>query len=201
MRENAKVRGYVLVLPGGKPESVDEYQPWRLAGLRTALVTRAIRAELAPGYVVEQLDYRYRGWNAPDLPAVRDGESALRSARNRFGPVPVVLVGHSMGGRVAAHLAGGHEGEAVIGVVALAPWWPNDEGRLIPAGTKLQVLHGTADRWTDPVASRRQTEHAAARGVQAEWQAFDGAGHFMLNRPWRWHQLTADAVAAMLSAN
>ncbi|WP_438949092.1 LLM class flavin-dependent oxidoreductase, partial [Streptomyces harbinensis] len=56
----------------------------------------------------------------PRLPfaVAATGPRGMRLAA-RLGPVPVVLVGHSMGGRAALRAAG-HP--AVTGVVALAPW-------------------------------------------------------------------------------
>jgi pimeloyl-ACP methyl ester carboxylesterase len=94
-----------------------------------------------------------------------------------------------MGGRVAAHLAAGGR---VAAVAALAPWWPEGDGDLIPPSCKLLTMHGTADTWTDPAASRVQTLRAASRGVDAEWVDFPGAGHFLLKDYARWHRLTAE---------
>ncbi len=101
-----------------------------------------------------------------------------------------------MGGRVAAHLAARGD---VGSVVALAPWWVGNDAELIPVTTRLLVVHGTADAWTDPRASRAQTHRAQQRGVDAEWVGLDGAGHYMV-RSWRdWHRLAGDFVARQLS--
>ncbi len=86
-----------------------------------------------------------------------------------------------MGGRVAAHLAARGD---VGTVVALAPWWVGGDGDLIPVTTRLLVMHGTADTWTDPRASRAQTQRAQQRGLDAQWVGLDGAGHYMVRR-WR----------------
>jgi pimeloyl-ACP methyl ester carboxylesterase len=83
------------------------------------------------------------------LDAVRDAKHVLDAVRHRFEPKSIVLVGHSMGGRVAAHLAGGAD---IGAVVALAPWWVGGDGDLIPPPTRLLVVHGTADTWTDPAS-------------------------------------------------
>ena len=78
-----------------------------------------------------------------------------------------------MGGRVAAHLSA----QGGIGaVVALAPWWDGGNGDLIPAGTRLLVVHGTADTRTDPCASRAQTLRARQRGLDAQWVGIEGVG-------------------------
>jgi len=64
-----------------------------------------------------------------------------------------------MGGRVAAHLSASGD---VGAVVALAPWWPRDDADLFPNTCRLLVMHGTADTWTDPHSSYRQTFVPAA---------------------------------------
>ncbi len=190
-------RSCVLVLPGGKVHSGRPSRRWQLANLRMAIFARALRSQLGPDVDVIRVRYRLRGWNSPGLDALRDAEAVLAGIRDRFEPKRTAIVGHSMGGRVAAHLAAGGD---VGTVVALAPWWVGDDGELIPTSTRLLVVHGTADTWTDPRASRFQAERARQRGVEAQWVGLDGAGHYMV-RNWRgWHRLTAEFVAEQLAA-
>lgn len=188
-------RGCVLVLPGGKARSEEPSRWWHLANVRMMLVAKALRRRLGPDVEVRRVQYRYRGWNGPRLDALRDAKHALDAVRNRFEPKSIVLVGHSMGGRVAAHLAGG---AGVGAVVALAPWWVGGDGELIPPFTRLLVLHGTADTWTDPGASRMQTLRACERGLAAQWVGVDGAGHYMVRGWAEWHRRTVDFVADYL---
>ena len=192
---NDSASGYVLVLPGGKVRSDRPSRSWQLANLRMAFVSRALRRRLGPDVRVQQVRYRLRGWNSPRLDALHDAEAVLDRARERFEPQQIAVVGHSMGGRVAAHLAARGD---VGSVVALAPWWVGDDGDLIPVSTRLLVVHGTADTWTDPRASRAQTLRAEQRGVDAEWVGLDGAGHYMLRRGREWHRLTSDFVEEQL---
>jgi pimeloyl-ACP methyl ester carboxylesterase len=187
--------GCVLVLPGGKVRSDRTSRSWQLANMRMVFVAAALRRRLGPDVEVRRVRYRLRGWNSPRLDALHDAEAVLDRARDRFEPERIAVVGHSMGGRVAANLAarGG-----VGSVVALAPWWVGDDGDLIPTTTRLLVVHGTADTWTDPRASHAQTRRAQQRGVDAEWVSLEGAGHYMV-RQWReWHRLTAEFVAGQL---
>jgi pimeloyl-ACP methyl ester carboxylesterase len=187
--------GCVLVLPGGKVRSDRSSRSWQLANLRMTFVAAALRRRLGPNVEVRRVRYRLRGWNNPRLDALHDARAVLDGVRDRFEPAEIAVVGHSMGGRVAAHLA--TRGD-VGGVVALAPWWVGDDGDLIPATTRLLVVHGTADTWTDPRASLAQTRRAQQRGIDAEWVGLDGAGHYMV-RQWReWHRLTAEFVAEQL---
>ena len=195
MPMDKSVCGCVLVLPGGKVRSDRPSRSWQLANLRMALFAAALRRRLGPDVEVRRLRYRLRGWNSPRRDALRDAEAVLDKARNRFGPEQIAVVGHSMGGRVAAHLAARGD---VGTVVALAPWWVGDAGDLISVGTRLLVVHGTADTWTDPRASHAQVRHAQQRGLDAQWVGLDGAGHHMLRHWRRWHSLAGDFVAVAL---
>ncbi|GAB3001211.1 hypothetical protein MBOU_31890 [Mycobacterium bourgelatii] len=176
--------------------SDDVSRPWHLPNVRMAFLTRALRRRLGPDVVVRQVQYRLRGWNSPQLDPVHDAQRTLAELRTHYGPKPVVLVGHSMGGRVAARLAskGG-----VDAVVALAPWWVNGAGDHIPAPTRLLVVHGTADTRTDPADSQLQVSRARARGLDAQWIGIEGVGHHMVRRWREWHRHTVDFVAESLT--
>ena len=158
-------RGCVLVLPGGKVRSDRPSRSWQLANLRMAFISATLRRRLGPDVAVKRVRYRLRGWNSPQLDALHDAKQVLDRARDRFEPDQIALVGHSMGGRVAAHLAARGD---VGTVVALAPWWVGNDADLIPVTTRLLVAHGTADTWTDPRASTRSgPPRPAARGRRA----------------------------------
>jgi pimeloyl-ACP methyl ester carboxylesterase len=188
-------RGAVLVLPGGKPRSDERSRPWQLAHLRVALLTWALRRRLGSGVEVRRVRYRLRGWNPDTLDAVNDATAALDDLLTRHRPEDVVVVGHSMGGRVAVHVAAN---DGVGGVVALAPWWPADDAGLLPARCRLLTMHGTADTWTDPVAAQAQTRAAAERGLDARWVPVPGAGHFLIRHYTLWHRETADFIRQAL---
>jgi pimeloyl-ACP methyl ester carboxylesterase len=181
--------GAVLVLPGGRPNSTARSHPWQLANLRVGLLARSLRRRLGPGVEVRLVRYRVRGWNPGRLDALRDASTALEELRGRHATADIVVVGHSMGGRVAVHLAAGG---GVGAVAALAPWWPGGDADLVPVGCRLLTMHGTADTWTDPVAAQAQTVRAQARGVDARWVPVERAGHFLLREHSRWHRVTAD---------
>jgi pimeloyl-ACP methyl ester carboxylesterase len=188
-----EVRGGVLVLPGGRPRDTSASRPWQLANQRMAWLAQSLHHSLGHSVTVQRVQYRKRGWNSPALDALRDAESALDTMRRDVDRV--VLVGHSMGARVGAHLSSTSD---VVGLVALAPWWPHDDADLIPASCRLLTLHGTADRRTDPRASQAQTGWARARGVDAKWVGLTNAGHYLLHDFARWHRLTSDFVAEQL---
>jgi pimeloyl-ACP methyl ester carboxylesterase len=159
-------------------------------------VARALQRRLGAGVDVRQVQYRLRGWNGPRMDPVRDAERALEDIARQCEPGNIALVGHSMGGRVAAHLAAAG---GVGAVVALAPWWEHDDGDLIPVHTRLLVVHGTADTITDPDKSHAQTTRACQRGLDAQWVGIEGVGHHMVRQWHEWHRLTTDFVTGQLA--
>lgn len=190
----------VLVLHGGKDRSREPVRPSQLAVLRLVPFQRAIaRAARGDGVATWLLRNRYRGWNADaatgEIDAVDDARWALDKIRRIHGDVPVVLIGHSMGGRSACRAAG-HP--SVVGVCALAPWLPPSEPVEQLAGRSLVILHGDRDRWTSPaetlafaVRARRVADRVARFGIP-------GSGHFMLRRPGWWHRSARDISLGLL---
>jgi alpha-beta hydrolase superfamily lysophospholipase len=188
-------RGVVLVLPGGKAESRAPARPWHLSAVRLSFFADAVhRAERGRGLAVWSLRYRLRGWNGAEDSPVADVRWALAEIRAAHGEVPVVLIGHSMGGRAALRVV---DDPAVCAVLGLAPWLPAGEPRLPLGRRRLLVAHGTADRWTDPVASREYVAASAAEGTPARWVPIADVGHFMLRDRRRWRDLTVDFVASL----
>ncbi len=171
-------RAAVLVLHGGKARSTAPVEPAQLAVRRMQPFARTLAA-LGDDLAVGQLRYRYRGWNDAEAHPVADVEFALAAVEARFGPVPVVLVGHSMGGRAALRAAGR---ATVRGVVALAPWLPGTEPVEQLGGRDLVVLHGTRDATTGPGASSRFVERAEPFARRVACLRIPWSGHGMLLR-------------------
>jgi pimeloyl-ACP methyl ester carboxylesterase len=184
----------VLVLHGGKAKSVESVEPEQLAVRRMQPFVRTLAA-LGDDLAVGQIRYRRRGWNDDRADPVRDVEFALAAITARYGPVPVVLVGHSLGGRAALRAAA-HP--SVRGVVALAPWMPGTEPVDQLAERDLVVMHGTRDKTTSPRASVRFVERAAPLARRVACLQVPWSGHGMLLRAELWHHLTADFVDAMV---
>ena len=83
--------------------------------------TRCGATSSAAGHALWLLRYARRGWNGGTTRGpVPDARWALDQVRAAYGDVPVVLVGHSMGARVASRVA---DDPNVRGVVGLAPWF------------------------------------------------------------------------------
>ncbi|THA27562.1 alpha/beta fold hydrolase [Streptomyces sp. RKND-216] len=195
-RTAASPQAAVLVLHGGRADGLDAPPPWNLPGARMRPYLRAVaRATEGRDVVVGAVRYRYRGWNGVRGDAARDAERALEELRALAGPVPVVLVGHSMGGRAALRAAA-HD--LVTGVVGLAPWCPPGEPVDHLRGRRLVLLHGNRDRMTDPRGSWELAVRARVAGAESCHLTVVGGDHAMLRRAVLWHTRTAESVRGLL---
>jgi dienelactone hydrolase len=159
-------------------------------------VVRAVAAAVPDGEVfLGQVRYRLRGWNGARADPVGDVQRALAELTRLVGEVPVILVGHSMGGRAALRVAAAAQ---VAGVVALAPWCPEGEPVAHLNDKKVIALHGDRDRVTDPAESIAFVRRARAAGSRAGVLLVRGGDHAMLRRYGTWHRATGSAVAELL---
>ncbi len=186
-------RAVVLLLHGGQQTSHEPVRDRHASWWRMALVAASLRRTARrERWEVRLLQNAVRGWNDPRDPSpVASARWALERVADDHPGVPVVLVGHSMGGRTACRVA---DDTAVLGVVGLAPWLPEGEPVSALRGKALHVLHGSADRWTSPAASRAYVERCRAIGVDASWTDLPGAGHFMFRRVGAWNGFVRDSV-------
>jgi predicted alpha/beta-hydrolase family hydrolase len=190
------VHAVVLVLPGGRARSMAPARRRHLAYQRMRLFAAAIhRAVAGHGVAVWQVRYRVRGWNGPARDPVRDARWALGEIHRVHPGVPIVLVGHSMGGRAALYAS---DDDAVVGVCAVAPWIePRDPIEHL-AGKLLVIAHGDRDQMTDPDASRRYAARAAALGATVAYFDVVGDAHAMMRRREDWHRVARDTVIVAL---
>jgi alpha-beta hydrolase superfamily lysophospholipase len=195
--EPAAPRAIVLMFHGGQEHSTDDVSNRHASWWRLALMARALRGFARKNDLsLHLLQYRVRGWNGSADPApVRDARWALEQLQQRHPGAPVVLVGHSMGGRTACRVA---DDPAVAGVVALAPWLPEGEPNATIAGRHLHVLHGTHDRWTSARRSHDYVERCQGVATSATWTALPGAGHFMLRGRGAWNGFVKRSILAIL---
>lgn len=190
------VRGVVLMLHGGKPSSTRPVDGRSASWRRMA----ALQRDLAPSYAEAGLAtwllrYTHRGWNGDGAGPVADARSALAEVRRQHGPVPVVLVGHSMGARTGVRVA---DDPSVRGLVALAPWFePGDQvGPL--AGRHLRAAHGRADRITSARRTRSFVDRAEQVAASARFTDMGPVGHYLLRRVDAWTAFARDAALAVV---
>jgi len=178
----------VVVAHGGESVSTQPTSAYQLAVLRMIPLAAAIRhAVRGQGVVVRRSRFEVRGWNDSDASPVRDLTRLLDDVRDEVGPVPVVLVGHSMGARAALRAAG-HP--SVTAVAGLAPWLPPGEPVDQLSGRRILLAHGTADAVTRPADTWVYAERACALTSVTAIEVRTGE-HTMLWRAPLWHGLAA----------
>jgi pimeloyl-ACP methyl ester carboxylesterase len=144
--------------------------------------------------VVNRPLYRLRGWNGDLASPVADLTAALDQLGERFGPIPVVLVGHSMGGRAAMRVAGHPQVTAIAG---LAPWLPPGEPVQQLAGRRVLLAQAPGDRITRPADTWAFAQRAAAVTTVATIEV-EHSDHAMLRRAPVWNRIAAGFVKLAL---
>lgn len=187
-----ELRGIAVFCHGGTASSVEPPRERALSLVRMRAFEQFVRHSARDrGIATQLLRYRVAGWNGTAADAHADVRWALERIRDEHGPdVPVVLVGHSMGGRAALRAGGDPQ---VAAVCALAPWTPPGEPVDHLRGRTVAILHGRADRW---VPADLSADFALrARGAGAHVARFTTAGgHSMLRGSMRWHAFARDVV-------
>lgn len=183
------VRGAVVVAHGGTELSTEPVSPLDPAVLRMIPLELTIRHALrGAGVAVSRPRYRVRGWNGELASPAQDLSEVLDQIGARFGRIPVVLIGHSMGARAAFRVAG-HP--AVSAVAGLAPWLPPTEPVDQLAGRRVLLAHGTGDRITSPEETWAYAARARSVTEVATIEVLGGE-HTMLRRAPLWHRLAAE---------
>jgi len=191
-------RAVVVVLHGGKADSYEPSEPSHLSSRRMDPFVHALHKQgRKHGVAVWKVRYRVRGWNGSDRSPARDAQWVLDEVRRRCGDLPVVLVGHSMGGRAAVRVLGD---PAVVGAVLLCPWLPQEpvEGA---RGKRVLVAHGIIDRWTSPRETRAWADAARPLAAGLTYVRVRATGHFMLRRSRLWTDLAVGAALSWLGAD
>jgi pimeloyl-ACP methyl ester carboxylesterase len=198
----ASISGVVVVVHGGQSLSTEPTSALQLSVLRMIPLAGAIRrAVRGTGVVVGRPRLRLRGWNGEDASPVHDLNELLDELSGRLGPVPVVLVGHSMGARAALRVAGHPLVRAAAG---LAPWLPPGEPVAQLAGRRVLLVHGRADKVTSPSDTWAYADRARSV-TQVEAIELPNGDHAMLRGdsaslrgPRLWHRIAAEFARASL---
>lgn len=184
--------GVAILLPGGTPRSTRRASRHGFASLRVRTFQRSLEGA---GVDTELVTYRFRGWNDGD--PVSDAAAVIAAVRAARPESPIVLLGHSMGGRVALRLAAE---PGVSAVVVLAPWLPPGEPFAQMAGTTALLIHGDRDRLTDPARTLTYAQAAAALTERLAFVELSGGDHKLLRRSRAWHDLVRRFVVGETGA-
>ncbi|MET0761508.1 MAG: alpha/beta family hydrolase [Thermoleophilaceae bacterium] len=187
----------MLVLHGGAADSTMRVAPTSLAALRLIPVARAVGSRV-PSAAVYRLRFAVRGWNGDGAEVLADAGWAVEQLAARHPGLPIVVVGHSLGGRVAMQVV--RTSAVVVGAVGLAPWVEPTDPVDGLAGVPLTVIQGTRDRVVPERSTRAWLARADRAGAQIQSVLIDGGGHAMLRFFRRWHRLAADGVVTVLAA-
>ncbi|WP_091247664.1 alpha/beta hydrolase [Klenkia soli] len=191
---DGETRGVALFCHGGTAASEAPPKDRALSLVRMRAFERFVRDDLGGrGVATALVRYRVAGWNGEAADAYQDVQWSIEQLRADLGKdVPVVLVGHSMGGRAALKAGGDPQ---VTAVCALAPWTPPGEPVMQLRGQTVAILHGSGDRWVPAKLSADFAVRARRAGARVARFTTPG-GHSMLRRAGRWHEFARDIVLA-----
>ena len=192
-------RGLVLMLHGGRAVGLDEVDESSASWRRSAWMMSQISGRLnRAGVGLWLLRYSVRGWNAaassPPSP-VGDARWALDEVRRELGSVPVVLLGHSMGGRTAVAVA---DDGNVTGVIGLAPWLSAGDPDHGLEGKHLAAAHGRSDRITSFRETRAYCRRAERVAASVEFRDMGRVGHYMFRHIPEWNRFAVEQSLAQL---
>jgi pimeloyl-ACP methyl ester carboxylesterase len=189
-------KAIVLVLHGGagRPGGLSPVSSTQPSVLRMIPIARRIATRGRGKLAVYRLLNSARGWTNEPTP-VDDARWAIAQLRVRFGDtIPVCLVGHSLGGRAALLTS---TSPAVTTCVALNPYLYAEDGQADLSGTRVLVIHGTADRVASPATAERVVDLLRRRTSVALVRVLGGK-HAMLSRGRTFDGIAADFVASTL---
>lgn len=182
-----RARGIVLALHGGAPRSTVPTPRFDPGYLRLVLAARAIHGRTGGHLKVALLRNAVRGWNGAAGSPILDAEWALDRLVATYPGLPIGLLGHSLGGRLAFAVVTRPE---VRSVVSLAPWMSDAYDGHDFLGKPTLVVHGSIDTVTDAEASEDLVRRIQQAGGDARFESVSGS-HPLMWRGGRVHSMAA----------
>ena len=188
-RSPSDAEGVILVLHGGAEKgerrNTELTPPVLLMRRFATYFARHIDGPVA----VARLRFAVIGWNGERQSPVHDARAAIAEISERYPHTPIVVVGHSLGGRTAIHVA---DEPNVLGIIGLAPWIePQDPIPTNPA-VRVGILHGDRDLITSLRRSRGFVRTLTENGHDASLGRVENSLHGLFPRQKVW----MDAAAA-----
>jgi hypothetical protein len=193
IRFPARPRAAVLVLHGGSPDDAAPVAWHSPAVLRMVPLARSVGRRV-PDVATVLLKHAVAGWNGGGSP-LADLDWALARIRHRHPGLPVVLLGHSMGGRTAVHRA---TAPGVAGAVLLAPWLPDQDPVDGVTDRPLVVVQASWDRTIPTATTEVWLRRAAGVGAVIDRELLAGTEHTMVLRFPTWHRRAASGVQRLV---
>ncbi|WP_208544097.1 alpha/beta hydrolase [Nocardioides seonyuensis] len=188
-------RAVIVMLHGGKPHSTLAADRRSASWLRSASMARTLAGPAREaGASVWLVRYRERGWNG-GADRREDAVAALDQVVTEHGEVPVALLGHSMGARVAVHVA---DHPSVVGVVGLAPWWSAADPVHTVRGKTVVGAHGRHDRITSFDQTVAYLDRARPVAAEVALHDMGPLGHYMLTGVREWNRVALESSLAMV---
>lgn len=198
---NEEVDAGVLVLHGGtdnkakaaRPARRSFPAPWIPADRVAQGVVKRTRSQRVG---VWTLRHRLAGWDRDDDPTpVLEARAAIDAIDQLHHGLPVVLVGHSMGGRTAVCVA---DSPHVRGVIGLAPWLPESQSADPLRDRHLRIAHARLDHECPLGSMWDFLTRALSTAASVEVQDMGWDLHYLLLER-RWRDYAATQVLAILS--
>lgn len=187
----AQPRAVVLFVHGGSETDPRRPRWTNLAVLRLWPFAWRLAGAHGRRVAVGRLKLSRRGWQGAEATPVQDLRWALDAASARWPQAPVVVVGHSLGGRAALAVA---DDPRVCQVLALAPWIvPTDPEPTAP-GLRLLIAHAPGDRVTSASLAADLAARLRGRGLHASFVAIARGDHTMVRRARVWYAVALGEI-------
>lgn len=193
------VDGCALVLHGGTDNRAKAVRPsrrWPSPGTNAERIANGLaKRTRGHGVGVWTLRHRLAGWDRDDKPTpVLEARAAVEAIHEAHPRKPIVLIGHSMGGRTAVSVA---DGPGVVGVIGLAPWLPESQSAEPMTGKHLRIAHSRLDHECRLASMRDFLTRAELSAASVEIEDMGWDVHYMV-REKRWHDYTANQALSVL---